>query len=106
MGKCSPYLQIINPYGRSLLTSDHLNGRLKRLSNKLQPCLATFQYLPGVENTMADTLSQQDWMAGDADLMLTHEGHNGGGEDHDGEMTAGELLPESDDGRQAGSGGA
>ena len=44
-----------------LLTSDHLNGRLKRLSTKLQPWLIEFRYLLGVDNTMADALSRQDW---------------------------------------------
>jgi len=53
----------------SLLTSDHLNGRLKRFSTKLQPWMVTFQYLPGVENTLADTLSRQDWVTGDAAVV-------------------------------------
>ena len=44
-----------------LLTSDHLNGRLKRFSTKLQPWMIEFRYLPGMDNTMADTLSRQDW---------------------------------------------
>ena len=45
----------------SLLTSDHLNGRLKRFSTKLLPWMMQFKYLPGVENTLADALSRQDW---------------------------------------------
>ena len=45
----------------SLLTSDHLNGRLKRFSTKLQPWLIEFKYLPGIENTLADALCRQDW---------------------------------------------
>ena len=64
----SPYL-----YGRKfviftdhkplcyLLTSNHLNGRLKRFSTKLQPWMIEFQYLPGMDNTLADALSRQDW---------------------------------------------
>ena len=45
----------------SLLTSDHLNVRLKGFSTKLQPWMIQFKYLPGVENTLADALSRQDW---------------------------------------------
>ena len=45
----------------SLLTSDHLNGRLKRFSTKLQPWMIRFEYLPGVDNTLADALFRQDW---------------------------------------------
>ena len=64
----SPYL-----YGRKfviftdhkplcyLLSSDQLNGRLKRFSTKLQPWMVQFQYLPGPKNTFADALSRQDW---------------------------------------------
>ena len=44
-----------------LFTSDHLNGRLKRFSTKLQPWLIEFRYLPGEDNTMADAQSRQDW---------------------------------------------
>ena len=46
-----------------LLSSEHLNRRLKRFSIKLQPWLIEFQYLPGVENTLADALSRQDWQS-------------------------------------------
>ena len=64
----SPYL-----YGRevvvfanhqplcALMTSDYLNGRLKRLSMKLQPWLVKFVYLPVKDNTLADALSRQDF---------------------------------------------
>jgi len=64
----SPYL-----YGREfvvftdhqslyvLMTSDHLNGRLKRLSMKLQPWLVKFVHLPGKDNTLADALLRQDF---------------------------------------------
>jgi len=44
-------------------------------------------------------------VAGDADLVLTHEKNNVGIKDQDSKMTAGELLPVSDDGRQAGGKG-
>ena len=44
----------------SLLTSDHLNGRLKRFSTKLQPWMIRLEYLPGVDNTLADALSRKD----------------------------------------------
>ena len=46
-----------------LLSSEHLNRRLKRFSTKLQPWLIEFQYLPGVENTLVDALSRQDWQS-------------------------------------------
>ena len=53
----------------SLMSSDHLNGRLKRFSTKLQPWMVKFQYLPGVENTFANALSQQDWRrSGEGDV--------------------------------------
>ena len=45
----------------SLLTSEHLNGRLKRFSVKLQPWMLRIEYLPGSDNTLADALSHQDW---------------------------------------------
>jgi len=51
----------------SLLTSDHLNARLKRFSTKLQPWLVVFVYLPGEDNSMADALSRQDWRSGAVD---------------------------------------
>ena len=57
----------------SLLTSDHLNGRLKRFSTKLQPWLIQFKYLPGTENTFADALSRQDWRRSDGDETAGRE---------------------------------
>ena len=48
----------------SLLTSDRLNGRLKRMAVKLQPWLLTICYVPGTENSMADALSRQEWETG------------------------------------------
>ena len=45
----------------SLLTSEHLNRRLKRFSVKLQPWMLQIEYLPGSDNTLADALSHQDW---------------------------------------------
>ena len=62
----------------SLMTSDHLNGRLKRFSTKLQPWMVKFQYLPGVENTFADALSRQDWRrAGEGDVAEKKEDETG-----------------------------
>ena len=49
----------------SLMTSNHLNSRLKRMSAKLQPWLVSFVYLPGKENTFADALSRQDFWGGE-----------------------------------------
>ena len=68
----------------SLLTSDHLNRRLKRFSTKLQPWMIQFKYLPGVENTLADALSRQDWRrreGEDTGVMVTSRtGTRGDGE--------------------------
>jgi len=69
-----------------LLTSYHLNGRLKPLSTKLQPWMVTFQYLPGEENTLADAMSRQDWMAEDAGL----------GEDAKRDQMGGQVCERSD----------
>jgi len=44
----------------ALLTSKDLNGRLKRLSIKLQPGMLQIEYLPGRDNTLADALSRQE----------------------------------------------
>ena len=57
----------------SLLTSDHLNSRLKRLSTKLQPWMVRFKYLPGSENTFADALSRQDWRRADSEEATGRE---------------------------------
>ena len=57
----------------SLLNSDHLNGRLKRFSIKLQPWLIQFKYLPGAENTFADALSRQDWRKSDVEEAAGRE---------------------------------
>jgi len=43
-----------------LLTSDHLNPRLKRLAFKLQHWMVEVEYLPGQENTFADALSREE----------------------------------------------
>ena len=43
-----------------LLTSDRLNPRLKRLSFKLQYWLVKVEYLPGLENGLADALSREE----------------------------------------------
>ena len=45
----------------ALLTSDHLNSRLKRFSMKLQPWMVDIHYFPVAENVLADALSRQDW---------------------------------------------
>jgi len=103
----SPYL-----YGRSfvvftdhkplcsLLTSDHLNGRLKRFSTKLQPWMVTFQYLPGMENTLADALSRQDWVIRDAAFVLED-----GDKDIPDQKEQSRVLPVAQDVPQASSGG-
>ena len=71
----------------SLLTSDHLNGRLKRFSTKLQPWLIQFEYLPGTENTFADALSRQDW-------RRSGEGHTAKEiEDETGAQRGSSLVP-------------
>ena len=44
----------------SLLNSDRLNGRLRRLGMKLQHWLTDVQYLPGLENGLADVLSREE----------------------------------------------
>ena len=51
----------------SLLTSEHLNGRLKRFSMKLQPWMLKIEYLLGTDNTLADALSRQDWEGKDGE---------------------------------------
>ena len=56
------------------MTSDHLNGRLKRLSMKLQPWMVTFVYLPGKVNTLADALSRQDFKENEEDKETSAEG--------------------------------
>ena len=43
-----------------LLTSEHLNPRLRRYAYKLQHWLLEIQYLPGNENSMADALSRKE----------------------------------------------
>ena len=43
-----------------LLTSNRLNGRLKRLAMKLQHWLLEIEYLPGVYNGLADALSREE----------------------------------------------
>ena len=43
-----------------LLTSEHLNRRLRRFAYKLQHWLVKIQYLPGIENSLADPLSREE----------------------------------------------
>ena len=43
-----------------LLTSEHLNPRLRRFAYKLQHWLVKIQYLPGIENSLADALSREE----------------------------------------------
>ena len=43
-----------------LLSSTRLNQRLARMAYKLQHWLVRIEYLPGVENTMADALSREE----------------------------------------------
>ena len=43
-----------------LLTSEKLNGRLKRMAMKLQHWLLSIEYLPGQENGFADALSREE----------------------------------------------
>ena len=43
-----------------LLTSDRLNGRLRRMAMKLQHWLISVEYLPGRENGFADALSREE----------------------------------------------
>ena len=54
----------------TLLTSDHLNGRLK---SKLQPWMIKFEYLPGDKNTLADALSRHDWRTVEEDVTTRTE---------------------------------
>ena len=42
------------------LSSDRLNGRLRRIAIKLQHWLITVEYLPGEDNGMADALSREE----------------------------------------------
>lgn len=75
----------------SLLTSDRLNPRLKRLSMKLSGYSVSVVYVPGPSNTAADALSRQEWepdeatdqTATDLPVMkidLTREAPSGAGE--------------------------
>ena len=43
-----------------LMSSNRLNPRLARIAYKLQNWLIRIEYLPGVENTMADALSREE----------------------------------------------
>ena len=43
-----------------LLSSDHLNGRLRRLRMKLQHWLVEIRYVPGENNSLADALSREE----------------------------------------------
>ena len=43
-----------------LLTSEHLNPRLRRFAYKLQHWLLEVCYLPGDENSLADALSREE----------------------------------------------
>ena len=45
----------------ALLTSDHLNSRLKCFSMNLQPWIVDIHYFPGEDNVLADALFRQDW---------------------------------------------
>ena len=45
----------------SLLSSDRLNARLRKMAMKLQPWRLKITYLLGDQNTMADALSRQEW---------------------------------------------
>ena len=44
----------------SLLISDRLNGRLRRLGMKLQHLMINIKYLPGDNNGLADALSREE----------------------------------------------
>ena len=55
----------------SLLTSDSLNSRLKRMAMKLQPWMVTIVYKPWLENSMADALSRQEWRLQDEEDELS-----------------------------------
>ena len=43
-----------------LMSSDRLNGRLRRMAMKLQHWLVKVEYLPGEENGLADALSREE----------------------------------------------
>ena len=43
-----------------LMSSDRLNGRLRRMAMKLQHWLVKVEYLPGEENGIADALSREE----------------------------------------------
>ena len=45
----------------TLLTSDRLNSRRRRMAMKLQPWMVQITYLLGKENLLADGLSHQEW---------------------------------------------
>ena len=44
----------------ALVVSDRLNGKLRRMGMKLQHRLIDIQYLPGLDNGLADALSREE----------------------------------------------
>ena len=61
----------------ALLSSYRLNGRLRWLGMKLQHCLIQIEYLPGVENGLADALSREEQTCETGSNNRPQFGHGG-----------------------------
>ena len=61
----------------ALLSSDRLNGRLRQLGMKLQHWLIQFEYLPGIENGLADALSREEQTCETGSNDGPQSGHEG-----------------------------
>ena len=63
----------------SLLVSDRLNGRLRRMGMKLQHWLVTIEYVPGEENGLADALSREERQRTEDETATKNERQSGVG---------------------------